>query len=423
MSPVLPYYNPSAREAFPSRPVVMGPAAPTSFSAMTHGPAGPFPASFEAVALAAAAARYGPGSMVPSHGPPTVQTSSAPSLPPVPSSTMLSIAAPGRQYDILQQHTVTMAKLLTGFCGTGSLRPSGMIGGSKPKVATPQVVSKIESYKRENPTIFAWEIRDKLIAENVCTTNTAPSVSSINRILRNRAAERTANELARAAGYNYYGLLPVYPNALAGMPPGLYGGAGALPTLTLPPGAVGPPCVYGPVRPPNGHWPPLPDQLRDARDHQEIDEEREESEDDERPQNCGSSSSSPVHSTRSDASTKRPKSRTSLAASSPCTISSTTTTTPPSSTSNRSRINFSVESHILANSQASTSTSDTQTTSSFPTSSSSSPAFGEHVSPVMLMSSSTPTLASPVPDLGPSRLNLHRYTRFHPWIGPQVSPR
>lgn len=59
-----------------------------------------------------------------------------------------------------------------------------MIGGSKPKVATPQVVNKIEQYKRENPTIFAWEIREKLISESVCTNSTAPSVSSINRILR-----------------------------------------------------------------------------------------------------------------------------------------------------------------------------------------------------------------------------------------------
>ena len=44
-------------------------------------------------------------------------------------------------------------------------RVPGMIGGSKPKVATPEVVAKIESYKRDNPTIFAWEIREKLISD------------------------------------------------------------------------------------------------------------------------------------------------------------------------------------------------------------------------------------------------------------------
>ncbi|XP_026686889.1 homeobox protein DLL-3-like [Diaphorina citri] len=38
----------------------------------------------------------------------------------------------------------------------------------------------------------------------VCTNATAPSVSSINRILRNRAAERAAAEFARAAGYGIY---------------------------------------------------------------------------------------------------------------------------------------------------------------------------------------------------------------------------
>ncbi|KAI1305891.1 Paired box protein Pax-6 [Halotydeus destructor] len=74
---------------------------------------------------------------------------------------------------------------------------SSVIGGSKPKVATPTVVGKIEMYKRENPTIFAWEIRERLISEGVCTNGTAPSVSSINRILRNRAAERAAAEFAR----------------------------------------------------------------------------------------------------------------------------------------------------------------------------------------------------------------------------------
>ena len=41
----------------------------------------------------------------------------------------------------------------------------------------------------------------------VCTNSTAPSVSSINRILRNRAAERAASEYARAASvYGNYGM-------------------------------------------------------------------------------------------------------------------------------------------------------------------------------------------------------------------------
>uniref|UniRef100_A0A0K0E4K5 Homeobox domain-containing protein n=1 Tax=Strongyloides stercoralis TaxID=6248 RepID=A0A0K0E4K5_STRER len=66
--------------------------------------------------------------------------------------------------------------------------------GTKPKVATPHVVAKIEQYKMENPTIFAWEIREKLIAEKICSQ--PPSVSSINRILRTRASERAAEELA-----------------------------------------------------------------------------------------------------------------------------------------------------------------------------------------------------------------------------------
>ena len=72
---------------------------------------------------------------------------------------------------------------------TGSVKP-GIIGGSKPKVATPKVVSKIEEYKRENPSIFAWEIRDRLLTEKICNKMNVPSVSSINRIVRTRAQQR-----------------------------------------------------------------------------------------------------------------------------------------------------------------------------------------------------------------------------------------
>lgn len=36
---------------------------------------------------------------------------------------------------------------------------------NRAKVATPLVVLKIEQYKRENPTIFAWEIKERLLGE------------------------------------------------------------------------------------------------------------------------------------------------------------------------------------------------------------------------------------------------------------------
>ena len=66
------------------------------------------------------------------------------------------------------------------FHETGSIRPK-IIGGSKPKVATPKVVTAICEYKKENMTLFAWEIRDKLLSDGVCDQENVPSVSSINR--------------------------------------------------------------------------------------------------------------------------------------------------------------------------------------------------------------------------------------------------
>ncbi|KAL9913357.1 protein gooseberry [Glossina fuscipes] len=76
-----------------------------------------------------------------------------------------------------------VSKILNRYQETGSIRP-GVIGGSKPRVATPDIEAKIEELKQSNPGIFSWEIRTKLIEEGVCDKNTAPSVSSISRLLR-----------------------------------------------------------------------------------------------------------------------------------------------------------------------------------------------------------------------------------------------
>ena len=110
-------------------------------------------------------------------------------LPDVVRSRIVELAQSGvRPCDISRQLRVShgcVSKILCRFYETGSIKP-GVIGGSKPKVATGPVVNKIADYKRANPTMFAWEIRDRLLSEGVCTTDNVPSVSSINRIVRNR---------------------------------------------------------------------------------------------------------------------------------------------------------------------------------------------------------------------------------------------
>ena len=110
-------------------------------------------------------------------------------LPDVVRQRIVDLAQSGvRPCDISRQLRVShgcVSKILCRFYETGSIRP-GVIGGSKPKVATGPVVNKIADYKRQNPTMFAWEIRDRLLSEGCCSPDNVPSVSSINRIVRNR---------------------------------------------------------------------------------------------------------------------------------------------------------------------------------------------------------------------------------------------
>ena len=105
-------------------------------------------------------------------------------LPDVVRQRIVELAHQGvRPCDISRQLRVShgcVSKILSRYYETGNYK-AGVIGGSKPKVATPMVVDTISKYKKENPTMFAWEIRDRLLSEGICTQENVPSVSSINR--------------------------------------------------------------------------------------------------------------------------------------------------------------------------------------------------------------------------------------------------
>lgn len=147
-----------------------------------------------------------------------------------------------RPCDISRQLRVShgcVSKILARYNETGSILP-GAIGGSKPRVTTPNVVKNIREYKQSDPGIFAWEIRDRLLADGVCDKYNVPSVSSISRILRNKIGNlsqpsqyESSKQASAQAGLSYNHIYPYsYTNAMSptgtkmGTPPGVPVAAG-----------------------------------------------------------------------------------------------------------------------------------------------------------------------------------------------------
>ncbi|XP_056437792.1 paired box protein Pax-1 [Gadus chalcogrammus] len=129
-----------------------------------------------------------------------------------------------RPCDISRQLRVShgcVSKILARYHETGSVLP-GAIGGSKPRVTTPHVVKNIREYKQGDPGIFAWEIRDRLLADAVCDKYNVPSVSSISRILRNKIGN-----LSQSNQYENHHT-KTHPGPLAGSPVHAYAFPGPL---------------------------------------------------------------------------------------------------------------------------------------------------------------------------------------------------
>ena len=74
-----------------------------------------------------------------------------------------------------------VSKILARYNETGEVL-SRHIGGSKPKVCTSNVSSYVSKVLKKEPTIFAWNIREKLLSDKICDEKNVPSVSSINRM-------------------------------------------------------------------------------------------------------------------------------------------------------------------------------------------------------------------------------------------------
>ncbi|XP_069008829.1 paired box protein Pax-9 isoform X1 [Embiotoca jacksoni] len=137
-----------------------------------------------------------------------------------------------RPCDISRQLRVShgcVSKILARYNETGSILP-GAIGGSKPRVTTPTVVKHIRTYKQRDPGIFAWEIRDRLLADGVCDKFNLPSVSSISRILRNKIgnlSQQSHYESGKQAPHPPpqptipYNHLYSYPTSKVPTPPGM----------------------------------------------------------------------------------------------------------------------------------------------------------------------------------------------------------
>ncbi|XP_068741368.1 paired box protein Pax-3-B-like isoform X2 [Montipora capricornis] len=110
---------------------------------------------------------------------------------------IISLAIQGlRPCDISRRLRIThgcISKLLSKYRKSGSIQPGGE-GVGRPRVITARVAQRIRQYTQDQPGLYSWEIRDRLLHDNICSSENIPSPSSINRLLRKKDKGKTLSE-------------------------------------------------------------------------------------------------------------------------------------------------------------------------------------------------------------------------------------
>ncbi|KAK2564447.1 Paired box protein Pax-3-B [Acropora cervicornis] len=99
-----------------------------------------------------------------------------------------------RPCDISRQLRVShgcVSKILCRYQETGTVDP-GIVGLNRPRDVTPEIENKIDQFRKENSGIFSWEVRDRLLRENICSKSTVPSLGAISQILKSKIVKENA---------------------------------------------------------------------------------------------------------------------------------------------------------------------------------------------------------------------------------------
>ena len=103
-----------------------------------------------------------------------------------------------RPCDISRQLKVShgcISKLLSKYNDTGSFEP-GRAQRKTWRDVSSEVKNKIEEYRRTVPGIFSWEVKEKLLADGLCSKETLPGLTDISKLLRNETHDEKAEMYA-----------------------------------------------------------------------------------------------------------------------------------------------------------------------------------------------------------------------------------